>query len=248
MNKPIFTEAVLLSDVSDRQTIQWIQSRLAVGGYLADSDVDGVLGDKTTAAFIQFKEDSFLSYPKAVGPGTIDALEELSPKHEVSEQNDLNPTKVNPDLGKKTGPSATLPLVGLVYANEMILPDSYITWGEMTRNFSRMPLATSEFGSQETVVRNMQALAKAFQQVRQRFGSPIAINSAYRPPNLAIGARFSQHKYARALDVRPLNGDYQKLLEAIKSVSAIKGIGLAGPRKGFWHMDIRPGNRVSFRY
>ncbi|NEO87062.1 MAG: hypothetical protein F6J87_22800 [Spirulina sp. SIO3F2] len=118
----------------------------------------------------------------------------------------------------------------------------------MTKGLTRLPMSTSDFGSDEQVVKNMIAMAKVFSKVRSKFDSPIGINSAYRPPNLKIGSSRSQHKYARALDVRPLNGDYSKLLDVIKSVPEIKGIGLAGASKGFWHMDIRPGSRISFRY
>jgi uncharacterized protein YcbK (DUF882 family) len=83
--------------------------------------------------------------------------------------------------------------------------------------------------------------------IRQKFGSPIAINSAYRPYTLDIGASRSQHKYGRALDLRPLNGDFKRLLEVVKSTSAIKGIGLAQP--SFLHVDIRPEKkRTIFRY
>ncbi|MGB0561707.1 MAG: hypothetical protein ACPGVO_07865 [Spirulinaceae cyanobacterium] len=45
-----------------------------------------------------------------------------------------------------------------------------------------------------------------------------------------------------------LNGDYQGLLNGIKSVPEIKGIDLAGSGEGVWHLDIRPGSRVCFRY
>lgn len=224
MNKPQITKAILLKDVTDKNTIQWVQSQLASGGYLEKGDVDGIVGPKSIGALKAFKEEMRLAYPEAIGAGTIDALAKLSP-------------------------SCTLPVVGLVYEDEMIVPDSHITWGEMTRGFTRLPMGTREFGSQEQIVRNMIATAKAFRKVRQNFGSPIRITSAYRPPNLKIGASRSQHKYARALDIAPMNGDYQGLLRAIQSVPEIKGIGLAGPQKGFWHMDIRPiAQRVSFGY
>lgn len=246
---PKITKAILLKDVADKNTVQWVQSKLVNGGYLAQSDINGLAGAKTIAALRKFKEDGFLSYPEALGASTIDALQELAPKHEVSEQKGVIPLASGGDAGSKTGKSRTLPVVGLVYENQMIVPDTNITWGEMTRGFTRLPMATNQFGSEEQIVRNMIATAIAFGKVRQKFGSPIGINSAYRPPNLRIGASRSQHKYARALDLRPMNGDYQSLLNAIKAVPEIKGIGIAGPRKGFWHMDIRPiAQRVTFPY
>ena len=246
---PKITKAILFKDVTDAETIKWVQSKLVNGGYLSDSDVDGKVGPKSIGALRKFKEEGYLSYPEALGASTIDALDELTPKHTVSEQNQVVQYASGGNTGPKTGKSRTLPVVGLVYENEMIVPNSNITWGEMTRGFTRLPMATNQFGSQEQVVRNMMATAKAFGKVRQKFGSPIRITSAYRPPNLRIGASRSQHKYARALDVQPMNGNYQGLLNAIKAVPEIKGIGIAGPRKGFWHMDIRPiARRITFGY
>ncbi|AFY39017.1 Peptidase M15A [[Leptolyngbya] sp. PCC 7376] len=246
---PKITKAILLKDVTDAETVKWVQSKLVNGAYLSQSDVDGKVGQKTIAALRKFKEEGFLAYPEALGASTIDALDELTPKHQVSEQGQVVQSSSSGSTGPKTGKSRTLPVVGLVYENQMIVPNSNITWGEMTRGFSRLPMSTSQFGSQEQIVRNMMATAKAFGKVRQKFGSPIRITSAYRPPNLKIGASRSQHKYARALDVQPMNGNYQGLLNAIKAVPEIKGVGIAGPRKGFWHMDIRPiARRITFGY
>ncbi|MEA5418826.1 D-Ala-D-Ala carboxypeptidase family metallohydrolase [Spirulina sp. CCNP1310] len=245
--KPQLLGSVPLKDVKDRETVRWVQAQLAVGGYLAPTDADGLVGPKTLAALAAFKKDFYLAFPADLGPSTIDALADIEPKHEVIDQAP-KPTATNLNAGTKSGASATLPKVGLIYANEMIVPGSFITWGEMTNNLTRLPYGTSEFGSPEQVVTNMIAMAKAFGKVRTKFGSPITITSAYRPPNLAIGVGKSQHKYGRALDVSPLNGDYQGLLDAIRAVPEVKGVGLAGPSKGFWHLDIRPGSRVSFSY
>ncbi len=245
--KPKLLGSVPLKEVSDRETVRWVQAQLAIGGYLAASDADGLVGPKTLAALAAFKKDFYLAFPADLGPSTIDALEDIEPKHEVIDQAP-KPTATNLNAGSQSGRSATLPKVGLVYANQMIVPGGFITWGEMTKDLSRLPFGTAEFGSPEQVVNNMIEMAKVFGKVRTKFGSPIAITSGYRPPNLDIGVGKSQHKYGRALDISPLNGDYQGLLDAIRAVPEVKGIGLAGPAKGFWHLDIRPGSRVSFSY
>ena len=251
IKRPQLTTGIYLKD-ADAEIVKWIQLQLTEAGYLNADDnnsVDGIVGDKTLAALAAFKNDFQLEYPTAIGPSTIDVLEKAKEDDEDSDRPEVLPSSVNEDAGKKTGKTATLPIVGLVYENDMIVPGSHITWGEMTRGFSRLPMGTNDFGSPEQVVKNMVDLAKVFSKVRAKFGSPIAINSAYRPPNLSIGAAKSQHKFGRALDVRPLNGDYSKLLEAIKAVPEVKGIGLAGPGRGFWHMDIRPSaNRINFPY
>jgi len=247
-NRPQLPKAIFLKD-ADAATVRWVQNQLAIAGYLEQNGVDGKVGSKTLAALAEFKEEFYLEYPAAIGPSTIDILENVEPKHPVDDQIEVVATKVNVDAGKKTGKTATLPVVGLVYENEFVFPNTFITWGEMTRGFTRLPVGHRDFGSPEQVVNNMIALAKVFGTVRTKFGSPIGINSAYRPPNLGVGARMSQHKYGRALDVRPMNGDYRKLLEVIQSIPEIKGVGIAGPRRGFWHMDIRPSkSRVSFTY
>ncbi len=246
-NKPKLLGSVPFKDVSDRATVRWVQTQLAVAGYLGPNDADGFVGPKSLGALAAFKKDFFLAFPADLGPSTIDALADVEPKHNVVDQSP-KPTATNLNAGTQSGRSATLPKVGLVYANQMIVPGGFMTWGEMTKDLTRLPFGTSEFGSPEQVVNNMIAMAKVFGQVRTKFGSPITITSAYRPPNLAIGAGKSQHKYGRALDVSPLNGNYQGLLDAIRAVPEVKGVGLAGPSKGFWHLDIRPGSRVSFSY
>ena len=80
MNKPQVTKAILLKDVTDKNTIQWVQSQLASGRYLEKEDVDGIVGKKSIDALRAFKEEMRLSYPEAIGAGTIDALTKLSPK------------------------------------------------------------------------------------------------------------------------------------------------------------------------
>lgn len=248
ITQPQLTTAIPIKD-ADSDTVKWVQSRLVELGYLDnENDIDGTPGNKTLGALAAFKKDFYLEYPEAIGPSTVEVLSNVEGKHEVVDQPENPPSIPNSEAGKRTGKTATLPRVGLVYENEMVVANSYITWGEMTKGLTRLPLGSNEFGSPEQVVNNMIELAKVFGKVRTKFGSPVAVNSAYRPPNLAIGASKSQHKYSRALDIRPLNGDYKNLLEAIKAVPEVRGIGIAGPSKGFWHLDIRPSSRVFFRY
>ena len=240
-SRPKLSKATLLKEVEDKELILWVQSKLANGGYLTLDDVDGEVGPKTLKALATFKKAAYLSYPAAVGSSTIEELDQLTPKHKVSEQKDI-PKDYR-------GKSIIMPQVGVVYSEQQIVPGCNLTWGEMTRGFTRLPVSHSGFGSQKEVVNNLILTAKAFGKVRDKFGSPIRVTSAYRPPHLKIGATYSQHKYGRGLDLQPINGNYSDLLAAIKSIPEIKGIGLAGPRRGFWHMDIRPtSRRVCFGY
>jgi peptidoglycan hydrolase-like protein with peptidoglycan-binding domain len=226
-------------DQLEPNIIRWIQTQLKGGGYL-DGPIDGICGPQTFAALAKFKADQNLEYPKGVGQTTLNLLAQLSPPGTVSEQpQGLNQAPM-PNAGSKTGAAATLPTVGLVYANEWILPNSYLTWGEMTKNLSRRPTQASE-------IRNIQETARVFGRIRTKFGSSIGVTSGFRPAHLGIGVRNSQHIPGRAADIYPLNGNFATLLNVLKAEPAVKGIGL-GQARGFLHMDIRPASRVIFRY
>jgi hypothetical protein len=211
-------------------------------------DVDGIVGPMTKQAFIEFKEENELQYPLGLGVTTAKELLKLKGEEETSSETaDPNsPAKLNKDAGSKTGATMRLPGGEIVYANQYIVPGIPLTWGEATKNCTRIP-TSSEY------VANAIRLAKVWGGVRDRFGSPIRITSGYRPPhvNRAVGgARNSQHLYFRALDMVPLNGEYRRLWEVIKA-SEFTGLGDAvfmGRNKGFFHGDIRPSGRVIFPY
>ena len=243
--KPKLTQAIELKD-APKEILLWVEKQLEVGGFLASDQVNGLYGASTDKAFRAFKEVAFLERPTELGDYTLGKLALLAPPDKVSEQSLYVPTKALTTTGTKTGRSATLPVVGQVWENEEIVPGSRLTWAEMTKGLTRLPTGSATFGSEEQLVRNMIRLAEVFRIVRDKFGSPIGINSSYRPYHLPIGASRSQHKYARALDIRPMNGEWRKLLEILRSVDAINGIGLASP--SFLHMDIRSGDQVEFAY
>lgn len=247
VEKPLLTTGIFLKD-ADSSAVKWVQAQLVKGGYLDKDCTSGIDCTQTYSALAKFKQDFYLQYPTAIGPTTLDLLAKIEAKGWGMDQPEIPITQVNEEAGTKTGRSVWLPMVGKVYENEMVVPGTHIIWGEMTRGLTRLPVQTPTFGTSEELVNRMLELAKVFGKVRAKFGSPIAVNSAYRPPNLLIGKLYSQHKYARALDVCPLNGDYEGLFKAIKAVPEVKGIGLAGPNMGFWHMDIRSGNRCEFDY
>jgi len=226
-------------DELEANIIQWIQTQLKLGGYL-NGPADGICGPETLAALAKFKADQYLEHPKGIGQTTLNLLAELSPPGTLSEQTQGLNQQPLANAGSKTGASATLPTVGLIYANEWILPNSYLTWGEMTKNLTRLPTQASE-------VKNIQETAKVFGRIRTRFGSSIGVTSGFRPAHLGIGVRNSQHIPGRAADIYPLNGNFATLLNVLKDEPVVKGIGL-GQARGFLHMDIRPTSRVIFPY
>jgi len=93
------------------------------------------------------------------------------------------------------------------------------------------------------------ALSSVFELIRSECGhKPITILSAYRSEswNKKIGgARFSQHKEGRALDLRPPKGmsvdKFHWLIKDLARITSIRGI---GKYKTFVHVDIRPSDRL----
>lgn len=225
---------------------RWVENQLVIGDYLAADQNNGIIGASTLKAFAEFKRDAYLDRPEWIGQSAINLLEAIAPKDKVSEQAFAPNVKPLAKLGR-IGRSATLPLVGLVYEHQEIVEGCKLTWGEMTKGLTRLPAGSTTFGSEEDIVRNIIEFAKVFRIVRDKFGSPLGMNSGYRPYFLQIGASRSQHRYGRGGDPSPLNGNYGKLLEVVKAVPQVKGIGL-GMALGFVHMDIRPSARVIFGY
>lgn len=146
--------------------------------------------------------------------------------------------------GEKTGNSMKLPTGKLVYANECIVEGIPLTWGECTKSCTRKPLHREE-------VVNAINLTKVFGRIRDKFDSPIAVTSGYRPPevNRAVGgASKSQHVYFKALDIFPLDGNFKKLYQCILASNAT-GVGDGvDSGKNFYHFDTRDGVRVLFGY
>lgn len=83
-------------------------------------------------------------------------------------------------------------------------------------------------------------LVKVLQKVRTHFGKPVTINSAYRTVsknNAVGGAKFSQHQYGIAADIR-INGVTPKTVAAyVETLMPNKG-GI-GIYKTFTHVDVR---------
>ncbi len=244
---PVLTQAILLKD-APKDILLYVEKQLEIGGFLAADQVNGLYGSSTDKAFRAFKEVAYLERPTELGSYTLEKLSQLAPPDKVSEQGLFVPTKILTTTGAKTGRKAVLPVVGEVWENEEIVPGGRLSWGEVTKGLTRLPTGSATFGSEEQIVRNLIRLAEVFRVVRDKFGSPLATTSGYRPYHLPIGASRSQHKFGRALDLIPFNKDYRKLLDVMEDTPEVKGIGLGQKVGGFLHLDIRPGGRVIFSY
>ncbi len=227
---------------ASKELVKEIQEVLAREG-LYKEKLDGIAGTNTLIALANFKEARWLENPGIVGKSTAIAL--LEEKHEISEQKPKEESVSILDaglLGSRSGKSMTLPDGTVVFANQLIRPGVPLTWGEFTKNCTRVPETNQ-------IVENAIRLAIGFGEIRDKWGSAIALTSGYRPPsvNRAIGgASRSRHMQGDAADIYPASGDINKLLQVVRS-SSVVGIGL-GMRKGFIHIDYRPGDRVVFSY
>lgn len=227
-----------IRQIEDVELIKEIQRCLRV-------DIDGAIGGETLGALADFKARESLANPTLIGATTAKELLEEKEEKGDGEANNASP-KINTEAGNKTGVTMKLPSGEIVYANQYVYAGVPLTWGEVTKNCTRVP-TTKEY------VENAIKLAKVWGEVRDKFGSPIYITSGYRPPavNRAVGGvSNSQHLYFRALDMQPINGDFRKLFEVLKA-SEFTGLGDAvfmGRNKGFFHGDIRPGGRAIFAY
>ena len=134
------------------------------------------------------------------------------------------------------------PKVGLVSASTLVHKDGHFTWGEFTKNLTRVPQST-------TVVEQILKLAYYLESVRSHFDNrTIIINSGYRPPsvNKAVGgASNSQHLYGAAVDIVVDGIRPHEVYARLNSFHGSKG-GL-GNGRNFTHLDIR-SYRCRFNY
>lgn len=122
-------------------------------------------------------------------------------------------------------------------------PSTHLSWSELAcKDGTPYP---SEWRDSRAI-----QLAGVFELIRSKCGDkPIQILSAYRTPswNKKIGgAKNSQHKEGRAMDLKPPEGwsvmAFYELIKELSKISAIRGIGRYAT---FVHVDIRPGGYLA---
>jgi len=127
----------------------------------------------------------------------------------------------------------------------------WATWGEVTRDGTRIPINSD-------VTNWIEKVTVAVQPIRNEFG-PLQVNSWYRPPgiNRAVGgAPNSRHINGDAVDICPLKASivtvqnyclkYWGTLEGSRLGLGVGGVG-KGAHRGFVHLDCR-GFRVEWSY
>ncbi len=127
------------------------------------------------------------------------------------------------------------------YTDQPIIPGGSFTWGEATKNATRIPETAD-------IVQNILALARQLQRARNQIGRPFTINSWYRPPaaNAAVGgASRSQHLYGRAVDVRVSGLSGRQVANAVM-LWWDGGVGIYSNIPGIVHLDVGPKRTWGF--
>lgn len=201
--------------------------------HLLDGAIDGIAGKRTMAAFAKFKQLEYLEFPDLLGRSTAQALLEATNTHNDPLDNELPPIDER---------KVFFPKVGWVAASDRVFLGGHFSWGEFTKNLSRVP-------QNAKVTDNIMRLADYLENVRELFGnSTILINSGYRPPtvNKAVGgASNSQHLYGAAADITVGGFRPHDVYTRLNSWHGDKG-GL-GDSQYFTHIDLR-GYRARWNY
>lgn len=138
-----------------------------------------------------------------------------------------------------------IPGLGILVNNDTpIIPNGHFTWGEATRDGSRIPRDTwyrGELVKAETISQNIVELATELEKIRERFGNhPITINSWYRPPevnNSTKGAaKDSVHVLGMAADIVVFRHGSYKVYSVLDGENWPGGLGRYINRT---HIDIR---------
>ncbi|MGJ3247882.1 MAG: YcbK family protein [Elainellaceae cyanobacterium] len=141
-----------------------------------------------------------------------------------------------------TGKSFKLPgNVSTFYTDQPIIPGGSFTWGEATKNATRIP-------SDVSIVDNIIALARQLQKARNQIGRPFRVNSWYRPPavNQAVGgASRSYHLYGMAVDLEVSGYSGRRLANAVMPWWT-GGVGIYSNIPDIVHLDIGPKRMWGF--
>lgn len=131
--------------------------------------------------------------------------------------------------------------VSTFYTDQPIIPGGSFTWGEATRDATRIP-------SDSSIVSNIIALARQLQRARNQIGRPFLINSWYRPPaiNRAVGgASRSQHLYGSAADIQVSGYSGRSIANAVM-LWWPGGVGIYSNMPNVIHLDVGPKRTWGF--
>lgn len=233
----ILKEPVYLSEFSSNQAlVKEVQTLLKEGGFYLGV-ISGNADTETVGAFKAFKRKAYLEYPDVLGASTASALLELDgqSKHPVP----VEATKISLEEVKGT---IKLPNKEIVYCNQPIFGSRHFTWGEATKNGSRIPLNTQ-------IVSHIIDLAEYLELIKSIFDDrPINITSWYRPPEINRqmgGVPNSRHLLGDAVDFLVSGIPPVEVYRRLNNWHGARG-GL-GNSSAFTHLDRR-GYCARFSY
>lgn len=146
------------------------------------------------------------------------------------------PTPTPPPPPQYTGTRFRLPgSYGTVFTDQPIIPGGNFTWGEATKNGSRIPPTVA-------ITENIIGLARQLQRAREQLDRPFQINSWYRPPNVNSevgGASRSQHLFGRAADIQVSGLSGRQVANAVFGWWD-GGIGIYSNMPSVVHLDTGP--------
>lgn len=225
-----FSETTPLQKLSDRQPlIREIQILLKRGGFF-ESSADGLLDRNTITAFQQFKQAAYLEYPNLLGKSTAQALLEIS--EELIRQPPTEALETPPRTPE--GKSIQLFDGSRVYLSDPIPGSRWFTWGEATKNGSRLPRS-------KEIAQNIINHAIYLDKVRNYLGNRrISVNSWHRPSdvNRAVGgAQNSTHIQGFGSDITVQGIPPLTVAQMLHTFHGSKG-GI-GKSSAFTHIDNR---------
>lgn len=233
-NLEAFSRSESVTDIrtAPSSVIAEVQTVLKGQG-LYNREIDGIAGQETVFAFAAFKQRAHLAQPTMLGASTAaELLDAAGEPHPVPTQDEID--------DDPTGIEFRLPSGTKTWTGAAIVKGGHFTWGEMTKNGSRIP-------ADREIEGNIIRLAAKLEDVRDWLGCKITITSGYRPPkvNASVGgARWSKHLTGEAADIIPDCG----LQKAYQILDAKWQHGLGnGVHRGFVHLDSRP-QRTRFGY
>jgi hypothetical protein len=144
-----------------------------------------------------------------------------------------SPSSPVPIVKKDRGKAFKLPgNTSTFYTKDPIYPGSHFTWGEATKNGTRIP-------ENATIVSNIIKQAKELDKLRAHLGVPLMVTSYYRDPrsNAAVGgASRSSHLTGLATDIFTPAMSANQLQAKVIDFWKAGGIG-KGAAKGFVHVS-----------
>ena len=127
------------------------------------------------------------------------------------------------------------------YTDQPIISGGNFTWGEATKDATRIP-------ANATIVNNIIALARQLQRARNEIARPFFVNSWYRPPNVNAavgGVSNSQHLYGKAVDIQVSGYSGRRVANAVM-LWWPGGVGIYSNLPDVVHLDIGPKRTWGF--